>query len=52
MFAAAYLVALVSVVLYVARLDAQQRRIRRTLEAIQSQRVSGDSAGPPACKAA
>jgi hypothetical protein len=52
MFAAAYLVALVAIVLYVARLGAEQQRIRRTLESLQSQHENADSVGPPAAKAA
>jgi hypothetical protein len=52
MFAAAYLVALVAIVLYVARLGAEQQRIRRTLESLQSQHENADSVGPPASKAA
>jgi hypothetical protein len=49
---AAYLVALVAIVLYVARLGAEQQRIRRTLEALESQRENADRAEPPASKAA
>jgi hypothetical protein len=52
MFAAAYLVALVAIVLYVARLGAEQQRMRRTLEALQSQHENADSAGLAASKAA
>ncbi len=33
----AYLAALIAIVFYVARLGAEQQRIRRTLEALQSQ---------------
>jgi hypothetical protein len=52
MLIAAYVVALAAIVLYVARLGAGQRRIRRSLEALQSQREEADSARSPASKAA
>jgi hypothetical protein len=50
--AAAYLVALAAIVLYVARLGAEERRVRRTLESLQSQREAADPATTPASKAA
>jgi hypothetical protein len=43
---AAYLIALVAVVLYVARLGAQQRRICRTLESLQSHREAAGAESP------